>query len=122
MGTMVGSDGGSNQIGVAPAAQWIAAKGCRSSYCTSTDLLASAEWVLAPYPYGDSPSDGVPQMRPHVVNNSWGGWGGRPWYRASVNAWRAAGIFPAFSAGNSGPGSGTVGSPGDYAESLRKPG
>jgi subtilisin family serine protease len=55
-------------------------------------------------------------MRPHVVNNSWGGGGGSLWYQASVNAWRAAGIFPAFSAGNSGPGSGTVGSPGDNAE------
>jgi len=31
IGTMVGSDGGSNQIGIAPAAQWIAAKGCYSS-------------------------------------------------------------------------------------------
>jgi subtilisin family serine protease len=118
MGTMVGSDGGSNQIGIAPAAQWIAAKGCYSSYCTESDLLASAEWVLAPYPYGGSPSQGDPDMRPHVVNNSWGGWGGDLWYQASVIAWRAASIFPAFSAGNSGPGSGTVGSPGDYAESF----
>lgn len=118
IGTMVGSDGGSNEIGVAPAAQWIAAKGCYSSSCTSSDLLASAEWVLAPYPYGGSPSEGDPNMRPHVVNNSWGGAGGSLWYQASVNAWRAAGIFPAFSAGNSGPGSGTVGSPGDYAESF----
>jgi subtilisin family serine protease len=118
MGTMVGSDGGSNQIGVAPAAQWIAAKGCYSSSCSTSDLLASAEWVLAPYPFGGSPSDGDPNMRPHVVNNSWGGGGGNTWYQASVNAWRAAGIFPSFSAGNSGPGSGTVGSPGDYAESF----
>jgi subtilisin family serine protease len=118
MGTMVGSDGGSNRIGVAPSAKWIAAKGCYSSYCTETDLLASAEWVLAPYPYGGSPSQGVPSMRPNVVNNSWGGWGGDLWFQASVNAWRAASIFPAFSAGNSGPGSGTVGSPGDYAESF----
>jgi subtilisin family serine protease/uncharacterized membrane protein len=118
MGTMVGSDGGSNQIGIAPAARWIAAKGCYSSYCTESDLLASAEWVLAPYPYSGSPSQGDPSMRPHVVNNSWGGWGGDLWYQASVNAWRAASIFPAFSAGNSGPGSGTVGSPGDYAESF----
>jgi subtilisin family serine protease len=118
MGTMVGTDGGSNQVGVAPNAQWIAAKGCYSSSCTSSDLLASAEWVLAPYPVGGSPADGDPAMRPHVVNNSWGGGGGNLWYQASVNAWRAAGIFPAFSAGNSGPGSGSVGSPGDYAESF----
>ena len=30
MGTMVGDDGAGNQIGVAPAARWIAAKGCES--------------------------------------------------------------------------------------------
>jgi subtilisin family serine protease len=118
IGTMVGSDGGSNLIGVAPGAQWIAAKGCTSTSCYSSDLLASAEWVLAPYPVGGSPAQGDPNMRPHVVNNSWGGGGGSLWYQASVNAWRAAGIFPAFSAGNSGPGSGTVGSPGDNAESF----
>jgi hypothetical protein len=118
MGTMVGDDGAGNQIGVAPEAQWIAAKGCVSAYCTSDDLLASAEWVLAPYPVGGSPSQGDPSKRPHAVNNSWGGWGGNLWYQASVNAWRAAGIFPAFAAGNSGPGSGSISSPGDYAESF----
>jgi len=53
-----------------------------------------------------------------VVNNSWGGGGGDDWYQAKVVAWRAAGIFPAFSAGNSGPGCSTLGSPGDYQESF----
>jgi Tfp pilus assembly ATPase PilU len=46
-----------------------------------------------------------------VVNNSWGGGGGDLWYQASVNAWRAASIFPAFSAGNSGPVSGSINTP-----------
>jgi hypothetical protein len=118
MGSMVGSDGSGNQVGVAPEAQWIAAKGCASNYCSDTDLLDSAEWILAPYPIGASAEEGDPTRRPHIVNNSWGGGGGNLWYQASVQAWRAAGIFPAFSAGNSGPGSGTVGSPGDYAESF----
>jgi hypothetical protein len=35
-----------------------------------------------------------------------------------VQAWRAAGIFPAFSAGNSGSSCNTLGSPGDYQESF----
>lgn len=118
MGTMVGDDGGSNQIGVAPGAQWIAAKGCESNSCSDTSLLSSAEWILAPYPVGGTPAQGDASKRPNVVNNSWGGGGGDTWYQASVVAWRAAGIFPAFSAGNSGPSSGTVGSPGDYAESF----
>lgn len=118
MGTMIGDDGGANQIGIAPQATWIAAKGCASNSCTSEDLLASAEWILAPYPIGGSPTDGDPSRRPNVVNNSWGGAGGDLWYQRSVEAWRAADIFPAFAAGNSGPGAGTIGSPGDYAESF----
>ncbi|MCB9079558.1 MAG: trypsin-like serine protease [Anaerolineaceae bacterium] len=117
VGTMVGLDG-TNQIGVAPAAKWIAAKGCSSSSCSSTHLLAAAEWVLAPYPIGGSTSNGDPNQRPHVVNNSWGGGGGNLWYQSTVQAWRAADIFPAFSAGNSGPDAATVGSPGDYADSF----
>ncbi len=120
MGTMVGDDGGANQIGVAPGATWIAAKGCESSSCSNFALLSSAEWILAPCPAGVAPGHPScdPDMRPHVVNNSWGGSGGDVWYMASVNAWRAAGIFPAFSAGNAGPGPGTIGSPGDYAQSF----
>jgi subtilisin family serine protease len=118
MGTMVGDDGGSNQIGVAPGAQWIAAKGCASSSCSGSHLLAAAEWVLAPYPIGGTPADGDPSKRPHLVNNSWGSSTSSTWYQASVQAWRASDILPVFSAGNSGPGAGTVGSPGDYAESF----
>jgi hypothetical protein len=53
-----------------------------------------------------------------VVNNSWGGGGGDTWYQAKVQAWVAAGVFPAFSAGNSGSGCSTLGSPGDYQESF----
>ena len=116
MGTMLGDDGGTNQIGVAPNARWIAAKGCESSSCSSAALLGSGQWVVAPTDLnGANPRS---DLRPHIVNNSWGGGGGDPWYLDTVNAWRAAGIFPAFSNGNSGPGCGTSGSPGDYVESY----
>ncbi len=117
VGTMIGADG-ATQTGVAPEAQWIAAKGCGSSTCDSYDLLYAAEWVLAPYPIGSSAGHGDPNQRPHVVNNSWGGSGGDLWYQIAVQSWRAAGIFPAFSAGNSGPSASTVSSPGDYADSF----
>ena len=66
-------------------------------------------------PRGQNPR---PDLRPHIVNNSWGGGGGDPWYQATVNAWVAAGIFPAFSNGNAGPGCGSSGSPGDYTNSY----
>jgi subtilisin family serine protease len=110
MGTMVGS-AGANQIGMAPSAKWIACDGCDGTNCSDYDLNSCADWILSP---GGSSSN-----RPNVVNNSWGGGGGSSWYLAKVNAWRAAGIFPAFSAGNSGLlGCSTLGSPGDLQESF----
>jgi subtilisin family serine protease len=39
-GTMVGDDGGSNKIGVAPGAKWIACKACASNSCSDSDILA----------------------------------------------------------------------------------
>ncbi len=112
MGTMVGDDDPTltYQVGMAPNAQWIACKGCESNSCSDTSLNACADWILAP--------GGSPDNRPNIVNNSWGGGGGDNWYLAKVQAWRAAGIFPAFSAGNSGSSCGTLGSPGDYQESF----
>jgi hypothetical protein len=94
---------------MAPDATWIACKGCESSSCSESALNTCADWIVAP--------GGEPGNRPHVVNNSWGGGGGDPWYQAKVQAWQAAGIFPAFSAGNSS-GCNSLGTPGDYQESF----
>jgi subtilisin family serine protease len=112
MGTMVAADdpGLVYIAGMAPHAKWIACKGCESNTCSDLALSACADWLLQP--------GGNPANRPHVVNNSWGGGGGNPWYKAKVRAWLAAGIFPAFSAGNSGPLCRSLGSPGDYQESF----
>ncbi|MCX5380700.1 S8 family serine peptidase [Streptomyces sp. NBC_00091] len=116
MGTMVGDDGGANKIGVAPGAQWIAAKGCESNSCSEASLLASGQWIVAPTDLnGQNPR---PDLAPHVVNNSWGSAAHDDWYAQVVDAWRAAGIFPAFSNGNSGPSCSTSGSPGDYTHSY----
>ena len=116
MGTTVGGDAANNQIGVAPGARFIMAKGCEGSSCSDTALLASAQWILAPTDL--SGANPRPDLRPHVVNNSWGDVGGDSWYRGMVQAWVAAGIFPVFSSGNSGPSCGSAGSPGDYPESY----
>ena len=112
MGTMVGDDDPTltYQVGMAPNAQWIACKGCESNNCSDAALNACADWIIAP--------NSNPDNRPNVVNNSWGGGGGDDWYLDKVEAWRAAGIFPAFSAGNSGPTCSSLGSPGDYQESF----
>ncbi|GLH97449.1 S8 family serine peptidase [Phytohabitans aurantiacus] len=110
-GTAVGNDGGANQIGVAPGAKWIAAKGCEDRNCTDASLLASGQWVLAPTDLnGANPR---PDLHPDVVNNSWGGGQNDPWYRQTIAAWVAAGIFPSFAVGNDGPDCGTANSPGD---------
>jgi subtilisin family serine protease len=116
MGTMVGDDGGSNQVGVAPGAQWMAAKGCEFSSCSSSSLLSSGQFMVAPTDTNGNNPD--PSKAPHIVNNSWGGGRGDTWYADTVNAWVAAGIFPMFSAGNSGPACGTANSPGDYPQSY----
>ncbi|HWI64931.1 MAG TPA: S8 family serine peptidase, partial [Symbiobacteriaceae bacterium] len=110
-GTMVGSDG-ANQIGVAPGAKWIAAKILSASGSGSTEnILRAGEWILAP--------GGDPAMAPDVVNNSWSsGPEIDDWFRDVVRAWRAAGIFPAFAAGNDGPADGSVANPGNYPESF----
>lgn len=116
-GTMVGDDGAANQIGVAPRARWIAAKGCESNTCSLSALLASGQWILAPTDVTGANPD--PSRRPHIVNNSWGTEvGSDPFYRALVQAWVAAGIFPVFSAGNTGPACGTVGAPASYPEAY----
>jgi hypothetical protein len=114
MGTMVGDDGdpGTNQIGVAPHARWIAAKGCEDLGCSDSALLASGQWVIAPTDLnGQNPR---PDLAPNIVNNSWGSGPGDPFYQQIVDAWNAAGIFPQFSNGNAGPSCGSAGSPGDF--------
>jgi subtilisin family serine protease len=98
MGTMVGKDG----IGVAPGATWIAAKGCESNSCSDSSLLAAGQWMLAPTDSnGENPR---PDLAPDIINNSWGGGFDGTFYAATQEAWRAAGIFAAFAAGNEGDG------------------
>jgi subtilisin family serine protease len=122
MGTMIGDDGGANQVGMAPGATWIACDGCEGSSCSASGLLTCAQWVAAPYPIGD-PSSADPSKRPHVVNNSWGDCGRSydNWYQGVVDSWHAAGVYPVFAnvnASNCGyaypPGCNTVGNPGRY--------
>lgn len=120
-GTMVGAEpNGSNQIGVAPGAKWIAVKAFTADGGSDADLLAAGEWIIAPK---DADGNPHPEMAPDVVNNSWGGGAGLDeWYRPMVQAWRAADIFPEFSAGNTtlfnpgGPGS--IANPANYPESF----
>ncbi|MHB1120497.1 MAG: S8 family serine peptidase [Bellilinea sp.] len=111
MGTMVGRNDKKlpYSVGMAPGAAWIACRAFSTNTTSNAILNSCADWVLAP--------GGNPSNRPHVVNNSWSGDVHDSWFQGKVIAWRAAGIFPVFSAGNEG-GCSTIFSPGDYVESF----
>jgi subtilisin family serine protease/N-acetylneuraminic acid mutarotase len=110
MGTMIGDDGAGNQIGVAPGARWIAANGC--ARCTDVDLIASAQWMLAP----TDAAGGNPDVskRPHIINNSWGSRfpSNDPFMEDVITAWADAGIFGIWANGNNGSNCSTSSSPG----------
>ncbi len=112
-GTAVGGNADGSHIGVAPGAQWIAAKAWADDGTGLTSAFHQIfEWFLAP--------GGDPANAPDVVINSWSlsSGGCITEFLPDIQAWRAAGIFPAFAAGNSGPGTGSVRSPGAYVEAF----
>jgi len=116
MGIMVGDDGEGAQIGMAPGAQWIGCRNMEQGWGTPASYIECFEFFLAPYPVGGDPElDGDPARAPQVVNNSWacpdkeGCVGGSiALMEASVEALRQAGIVVVASAGNYGPGCGSV--------------
>jgi len=119
VGTMVGDDGGSNHIGVAPGAQWIACRNMNDSGWGAKAFYADCfEWFLAPTDLNGANPD--PNKAPHVINNSWGcptTAGGEdcddPTNDLVVETenLRAAGIMVVASAGNSGPGCSSISDP-----------
>jgi subtilisin family serine protease len=124
VGTIVGDDGGSNQIGVAPGAEWIACRNMNSGFGTPSSYLECFEWFLAPYPITGTRADGDPARAPHIINNSWS----CPDYEGcltgqeiltGVQAMRAAGILTVVSATNDGPACSSIDDPpAIYAESF----
>jgi|GEM_PF-1594517 len=112
-GTAVGGNVGGTFIGVAPGATWIAAKGWDDNGVGLVSAFHQIfEWFLAP--------GGDPDNAPDVVNNSWSfaESGCETEFLPDILAWRAAGIFPAFAAGNEGPAPFSVRSPGNHAASF----
>lgn len=111
MGTMAGDDGQGNQIGVAPGAKWIAAKGCATENCSDVDLLLASQWMLAPT--DASGNDPDVSKRPDIVNNSWGSQPSNDPLMEDVQlAWAASGIMGVWANGNEGPKCQTSGAPG----------
>lgn len=121
MGTMVGVAPG-DTVGVAPGAMWISANPNNSGFDDEfdADVLAALQFMTDP--------DGDPATTddvPDAVQNSWGvadfypGYDGcdSRWWEA-IDACEAAGVVLTFSAGNEGPGPGTLLSPADRATDL----
>lgn len=96
LGIILGSDAGGSPIGVAPDAQWIAAKIFDDrDRATVEGIHQALQWVLDP--------DGDPSTpdAPHVVNNSWAFVNSScdDEFADDLRALRAAGILPVFAAG-----------------------
>jgi serine protease AprX len=114
MGTMVGDDGASNQIGMAPDAQWIGCRNMDQGNGTPATYSECFQWFLAPTNLAGQNPD--PSKAPHVINNSWGcpvseGCTDPNVLEAVVESVRAAGIEVVVSAGNDGPSCSTVNTP-----------
>lgn len=118
MGTFIGDDGGTNQIGMAPGAKWVGCRNMDQGNGTPATYLECFEFFLAPYPTGGEPPQGNPDLSPDVTNNSWGcpasegcNLGNWDTMRQAIAAHRSAGIMTVVSAGNSGSSCGTVNDP-----------
>ncbi len=121
VGTMVGDDGDANQIGVAPDAQWIAARNMERGWGKLSTYTDCFEWFLAPTDLNGQNPD--PLQAPHVINNSWGcppieGCNIDNWsiMETAVNNLRAAGVVVVVSAGNDGANCGKVQNPASIFE------
>ena len=109
MGAMVAGTTSDNLVGVAPGAEWIAAKIFDSQgNGTFSGIHAAFQWLLDPN------GDGSPSDAPDVVNCSWsidtaGKYNAE--FAPDIQALTTAGIVVVFAAGNSGPLAGTSVSP-----------
>lgn len=114
LGTMVGDDGNGNQIGMAPAAQWIGCRNMDQGIGTPITYSECFQWFVAPTDLNDQNPN--PSQAPHVINNSWScptseGCGDVTILQTVVENVRAAGIVVVASAGNSGPSCATINQP-----------
>ena len=106
-GTAVGQNG----IGVAPGANWIAVNVASPlGFIWESDVHRGFEWLLAP--------NGDVSLAPNVINNSWGSTIPNTVFVDDIAALQAANIKVVFSAGNSGPFSGSIGYPAGYPDVL----
>ncbi len=103
----VGKNAGKNKVGVAPAAQWIAALSNHRNYYNNIFMSLCADWMLN-------------VGRPDIIVNAWshGSVQCDTFDLDFINAWKAAEIFPVFAAGNIGPAERSSESPADLSSTF----
>jgi subtilisin family serine protease len=115
MSVIVGGDAGGTSIGMAPDARWIAVKIFNDrGMASSTAIHSGFQWLL------DPDRNPATADAPNVVDNSWSMSSGGCLldFQLDLRSLRASGILPMFSAGNYGPGAGTVLSPANNPEAF----
>jgi serine protease AprX len=111
VGTMVGYDGGSNEIGVAPDAQWIGCRNMNVGDGSPATYIECTQWLMAPT--DSSGANPEPDLAPDIVNNSWGcvpseGCTTGLEIREAIENIIDAGVFFVVAAGNDGGSCGTI--------------
>lgn len=114
MGIIVGNDGGSNQIGMAPGARWIGCRNMERGWGKPSTYSECYQWFIAPTDLNNQNPN--PAMAPDVINNSWScppeeGCSDPTMLETVVHNLTAAGILTVHAAGNSGPSCSTIDTP-----------
>lgn len=111
-GTMIGGNASGYDIGVAPGANLMHGLVIPGGSGSFAQVAGGMEWIIDPdgNPMTDDGAD--------VVNMSLGATGTYDAMVAPTDNMVAADVFPSFSIGNSGPGSGTTGSPGNVPSAF----
>jgi len=99
---ILGGEASGEAIGMAPDAQWIAARIFNPAGTTlNSNITLAMQWALDPN------KDGDPADAPDIVNNSWGFESSVDQclndFKAATAALQAAGIHVIYAAGNTGP-------------------
>lgn len=114
MGTVLGDDGGSNQVGVAPGAKWMGCRNMDLGDGTPATYTECFQWFLEPTDLnGENPDS---SQAPHIITNSWlcpisEGCLDPDILQTVVNNVVDAGIVVVVAAGNSGSNCSTITAP-----------
>jgi len=122
MGTISGDFSPGAKFGMAPDATWIACRNMEQGWGTFATYMECFEFFLAPWNLnGENPD---PSKAPHVIANSWAcpgieGCNESNWHlmNEAIANLKSSGVVVVVSAGNGGPGCGSVSNPAGMLES-----